>query len=53
VFLFLFTDDFNSTHAAMRARGVKFDEEPRSEAYGRVAVFEDLLGMKWDLIEPA
>ena len=52
VFLFLHTDDFARDHAAMRAKGVKFHEEPRREAYGTVAVFEDLYGMKWDLIEP-
>ncbi len=36
----------------MRAKGVKFLEPPRREAYGTVAVFEDLYGQKWDLIEP-
>jgi hypothetical protein len=36
----------------MTARGVVFREEPREEAYGTVAVFEDLYGNKWDLIEP-
>lgn len=52
VFLFLETDDFDRDHAAMRARGVTFLEEPRREAYGTVAVFEDLSGNRWDLIEP-
>lgn len=52
VFLFLHTDDFAGTHAAMKAKGVKFLEAPRREAYGTVAVFEDLYGQKWDLIEP-
>ena len=52
VFLFLETDDFARDHAAMTARGVKFLEAPRYEAYGSVAVFEDLYGNKWDLIEP-
>ncbi len=52
VFLFLRTDDFNRDHAAFTARGVRFLEEPRSEPYGTVAVFEDLYGNKWDLIEP-
>lgn len=47
---FLDTDDFSRDHAAMLARGVKFLEEPRHEAYGSVAVFEDLYGNKWDLI---
>ncbi|HBK91017.1 MAG TPA: extradiol dioxygenase [Parvularcula sp.] len=52
VLLFLYTDDFASSYAAMRAKGVKFLEPPRREAYGTVAVFEDLYGQKWDLIEP-
>src|SRR5688572_7519108 len=49
---FLETDDFARDHAAFTARGVKFLEPPRHEAYGSVAVFEDLYGNKWDLIEP-
>ncbi len=53
VFLFLHTDDFARDHAAMTARGVRFLEAPRHEAYGTVAVFEDLYGNKWDLLEPA
>jgi catechol 2,3-dioxygenase-like lactoylglutathione lyase family enzyme len=52
VFLFLHTDDFDRDHAAMIAKGVRFLEEPRDEAYGKVAVFEDLYGSRWDLIEP-
>lgn len=52
VFLFLETDDFVRDHAAMVARGVRFLEAPRHEAYGTVAVFEDLYGHHWDLIEP-
>ncbi|WP_029041822.1 VOC family protein [Cucumibacter marinus] len=52
VFLFLETEDFARDHAAMAARGIKFLEQPRHEAYGTVAVFEDLYGQKWDLIEP-
>jgi catechol 2,3-dioxygenase-like lactoylglutathione lyase family enzyme len=52
VFLFLRTDDFARDHAAFRARGVRFVEEPRDEAYGRVAVFLDLYGNRWDLVEP-
>ncbi|GLQ11288.1 hypothetical protein GCM10007913_32200 [Devosia yakushimensis] len=52
VMLFLETDDFMRDHAAMLARGVHFLEEPRHEPYGSVAVFEDLYGNKWDLIEP-
>lgn len=51
VFLFLHTDDFARDYAAYRERGVRFVEEPRDEEYGRVVVFEDLYGNKWDLIE--
>jgi catechol 2,3-dioxygenase-like lactoylglutathione lyase family enzyme len=53
VFLFLQTDDFAGDHARMSAAGVRFLEAPRREAYGTVAVFEDLYGNRWDLIEPA
>lgn len=53
VFLFLHTDDFGRDHRAMRERGVEFEEEPRQEAYGRVAVFRDLYGNRWDLVERA
>ncbi|MBX3568592.1 MAG: VOC family protein [Rhizobiaceae bacterium] len=49
---FLETDDFGRDHAAMLAKGVRFREAPRCEAYGTVAVFEDLCGNLWDLIEP-
>jgi len=52
VFLFLETDDFSRDHALMLARGVEFREAPRHEAYGTVAVFADLYGNLWDLIEP-
>jgi catechol 2,3-dioxygenase-like lactoylglutathione lyase family enzyme len=52
VFLFLETDDFARDHKAMLAKGVVFKEEPRHEAYGTVAVFADLYGNVWDLIEP-
>lgn len=52
VFLFLETDDFDRDHAAMAGRGVSFREAPRREAYGTVAVFADLHGNLWDLIEP-
>lgn len=52
VFLFLETDDFAGDRAAMLASGVAFREEPRHEAYGTVAVFADLYGNLWDLIEP-
>jgi catechol 2,3-dioxygenase-like lactoylglutathione lyase family enzyme len=52
VAFFLHTDDFARDHARMTAAGVTFREEPRQEAYGSVAVFEDLCGNLWDLIEP-
>ena len=48
---FLMTDDFMTDHAAMVARGVKFHEAPRHESYGIVAVFEDIAGNLWDMIE--
>jgi len=51
VFLFLETDDFAGDHSRMLAAGVRFLEAPRHEAYGSVAVFEDLYGGRWDLIE--
>lgn len=53
VFLFLETDDFERDHAAMHRAGVVFREAPRREGYGTVAVFEDLCGNLWDLIQPA
>jgi len=49
---FLETDDFARDHAAFSQAGVRFTEAPRHEAYGSVAVFEDLYGNKWDLIQP-
>ncbi len=52
VFLFLHTDDFARDHRAFAARGVRFVEAPRQEGYGTVAVFEDLYGNRWDLIQP-
>jgi catechol 2,3-dioxygenase-like lactoylglutathione lyase family enzyme len=51
VFLLLHTDDFARDHAAFTARGVRFLEAPRREAYGTVAVFEDIYGQRWDLIQ--
>jgi len=51
VFLFLHTDDFDADHARLVHAGVRFLEEPRHEPYGRVAVFEDLYGNRWDLAE--
>jgi catechol 2,3-dioxygenase-like lactoylglutathione lyase family enzyme len=51
VFLFLHTDDFGRDHRHMKERGVRFAGEPRHESYGTVAVFTDLYGNKWDLLE--
>jgi lactoylglutathione lyase len=53
VFLFLETNDFAQDHAVLQARGVNFLETPRQEAYGMVAVFEDLYGNRWDLLQRA
>lgn len=50
---FLYTDDFAETQARMTAAGIHFRENPRHEAYGTVAVFDDLYGNGWDLIGPA
>jgi catechol 2,3-dioxygenase-like lactoylglutathione lyase family enzyme len=52
VMFFLETNNFAKDHAAMLAEGITFLEEPRHEAYGSVAVFTDLYGNKWDLIQP-
>ena len=52
VAFFLQTDDFAAQHARMLAHGVRFREEPRHEVYGTVAIFEDLYGTPWDLIQP-
>jgi len=51
VFLFLETDDFTRDYEVFRARGVQFLEAPRHESYGSVAVFEDLYGNRWDLLQ--
>lgn len=51
--LFLKTDDFARDHAAYLAKGVLFEEEPRHEAYGTVAVFRDPFGNRWDMIQHA
>lgn len=53
VFLFLHTDDFERDHERMLGRGVQFLEAPRQEAYGKVAVFVDAFGNKWDLLQPS
>jgi catechol 2,3-dioxygenase-like lactoylglutathione lyase family enzyme len=52
VFLFLQTDDFARDHVAMLAAGVTFEEAPRHEPYGSVAVWRDPFGNRWDLIGP-
>lgn len=51
VWLFLQTDDFWRDYRRMRDRGVRFCETPREEPYGIVAVFEDLYGNRWDLLQ--
>lgn len=53
VFLFLETDDFARDYAIYTERGVSFVEEPRQEPYGTVAVFEDIFGNRWDLVQYA
>lgn len=52
VFLFLFTDDFWRDYEKMTQRGVHFIRPPKEEIYGIVAVFEDLYGNLWDLLQP-
>jgi uncharacterized glyoxalase superfamily protein PhnB len=52
VFLFLRTDDFWRDYKNMKEKGISFAREPKVEDYGTVAVFEDLYGNLWDLIEP-
>jgi catechol 2,3-dioxygenase-like lactoylglutathione lyase family enzyme len=51
VFLFLETDDFERDHRAMIAAGIRFVREPKQAPYGTVAVFEDLYGNLWDLVQ--
>jgi catechol 2,3-dioxygenase-like lactoylglutathione lyase family enzyme len=53
VLLFLYTDDFWRDFNAYKARGVVFVREPKAEEYGTVAVFQDLHGNQWDLVQPA
>lgn len=54
VFLFLHTDDFDRDYRRLSASAdIRFCETPRHEAYGKVVVFEDLYGNRWDLIQPA
>jgi catechol 2,3-dioxygenase-like lactoylglutathione lyase family enzyme len=52
VFLFLHTDDFWRDYQAYKSKGVVFLREPKEESYGTVAVFQDLYGNLWDLIQP-
>ena len=52
VFLFLYTDDFARDYENYRNRGVVFVREPKHEPYGTVAVFQDLYGNLWDLVQP-
>jgi uncharacterized protein len=52
VFLFLYTDDLERDHALYRSRGVEFVRPPQNMPYGRVAVFKDLYGNLWDLLQP-
>lgn len=51
VFLFLHTEDFLRDYERYRQRGVVFEEAPREEPYGTVAVFRDLYGNRWDLLQ--
>jgi catechol 2,3-dioxygenase-like lactoylglutathione lyase family enzyme len=53
VFLFLYTDNFNRDYEKLKSRGVVFVREPQTFDYGTVAVFRDLYGNLWDLLEPA
>lgn len=52
VFLFLYTDDFWADYETYRSRDIEFVRPPKKESYGTVAVFKDLYGNLWDLIEP-
>jgi catechol 2,3-dioxygenase-like lactoylglutathione lyase family enzyme len=52
VFLFLFTDNFQRDYDDMLAKDISFVRPPKQEPYGMVAVFEDLYGNQWDLLEP-
>ena len=51
VAFFLYTEDFENVYANCKKAGVEFTEEPRSETFGKVVVFKDAYGNKWDLIE--
>jgi catechol 2,3-dioxygenase-like lactoylglutathione lyase family enzyme len=50
--LFLRVDDFDAAYSRMRSKGVEFVSEPRHEAYGKVVVFVDVAGNRWDLLGP-
>ena len=52
IFLFLYTNDFDRDYARYRSAGVEFVREPKKEPYGKVAVFRDLYGNLWDLLQP-
>jgi len=52
VFLFLHIDDFDQYYTRLQSHGIVFEGEPREEEYGKVVVFADLYGNKWDLVEP-
>ena len=52
VFLFLYTDDFERDYEAFRSKGVVFIRGPDDQPHGKVAVFQDLYGNSWDLIQP-
>ena len=52
-FFFLYTDDFVRDYIQMRERGIRFIRPPKEETYGTVAVFEDLYGNLWDLLQPS
>jgi uncharacterized glyoxalase superfamily protein PhnB len=52
VSLFLYTDDFWGDYHEMQNKGIRFVREPKQEAYGTVAVFSDLYGNLWDLLQP-
>jgi catechol 2,3-dioxygenase-like lactoylglutathione lyase family enzyme len=51
VFLFVYTDDFGRDFHAFKAKGIEFVREPKIESYGTVAVFKDLYGNRWDLLQ--
>lgn len=53
VWLFLYSRDFDADQARLTAAGAIFDEAPRQESYGKVAVWRDPFGNRWDLIQPA